>query len=277
MTRRIFLGLAILACLLVVDVGKVRANQNSDLDRLVDALKFDETIEVMRAEGLRYGKEVGNDMLSETDPTGWAATIERIYDTTKMQSLIKRRFQAELAHADIGPMLRYFESPEGAEIVRLETAARRAFLDRDTEEMATGQYHTLRSQDARIIDQIQTLINDSDLVELNVMGALNSSMMFYRGLNDGGAIEMSEADMLADVWSQEENARNDAQDWLGAFLALAYQPLESVQLDAYIAFYQTDTGRVLNRAIFAAFDALYEETSYLLGLSVAQHLQSEPI
>jgi len=115
------------------------------------------------------------------------------------------------------------------------------------------------------------------LIERNVMGALNSNLVFYNGLVDGGALEMSQADIVADVWSQEESVRDEARDWLNAFLLMAYEPLDKAELQAYIAFYQTPEGKVLNRAMFDAFDAMYEEVSYILGRALARHMQSEKL
>ena len=117
----------------------------------------------------------------------------------------------------------------------------------------------------------------SDLIEMNVTSTLNSSLMFYRGLHAGGALQMTEAEMLADIWSQEEDARREARDWLGAFFTVAYQPLEIAELQRYAEFYRTSEGRQLNQAIFEVFNAMYEETSYLLGLAVAKHITSEPL
>ena len=70
------------------------------------------------------------------------------------------------------------------------------------------------------------MIDDSDLIEFNVMGTLNSSLMFYRGLSDGGAYEATEDEIFADVWSQEEATRDSSAEWLGAFLMVAYEPLD---------------------------------------------------
>ena len=71
--------------------------------------------------------------------------------------------------------------------------------------------------------------------------------------------------------------REDSAGWIGAYLLTAYQPLEPDELDAYIAFWQTDEGRELNRALFATFDRMYAEISYLMGQAVAQHLRSQEL
>ena len=266
-----------LLVLLVIASPPARADQDGDTDRLIELLQFSETVEIMREEGLKYGADVGQEMLPDADTPTWQSTVARIYDADKMLALISEDFRIELREADLGPMLTYFSGEEGREIMQLEIDARRAFLDADTEAAAIEHYNRLRGEDAAVVAQIEQVISDSDLVEFNVMGALNSSLMFYRGLSDGGAYDASEAEMLTDVWAQEDETRRSSREWLGAFLTLAYQPLESEKLDRYAEFYRTPEGRELNRAIFATFDRMYEELSYLLGLAVADHMTSEPL
>lgn len=269
------LGLVLMMVLGLTTVA--HADRESDFATLIDLMEFEETIDIMRQEGIRYGADIARDMLPGTDMVAWEATVARIYNPEKLLILVEGRFRQELEDTDLAPILTYYQSDHGHEIVVLELAARRAFLDPGTEEAARTKYETLKADEAPLLAQVDALIADSDLVERNVMGTLNSSMMFYRGLNDGGAYEMTEDDMLADVWAQEDETRTDSAGWLGSFLAMAYQPVPTEQLDTYAAFYRTPEGRDLNRALFAGFDHMYEEVSYLLGLAVSKHLTSEPI
>ncbi|WP_299844472.1 DUF2059 domain-containing protein [uncultured Roseovarius sp.] len=263
---------------LLVPIGSVAlADRESDLDRLMDLLAFDETIAIMHEEGLRYGGQLAQDMLPDADAESWKSTVTRIYDEEKMLILISRDFRNELSDADLTPMLDYFSGADGREVVALELDARRAFLNPGIEAEAVDQFEAMKGENSALIDQVEALISDSDLVEFNVMGTLNASLMFYRGLSEGGVYDVPESEILADVWSQEEETRRSSREWLGAFLTKAYQPLEPEKLEVYASFYRTPAGRELNRAIFAAFDQMYEELSYLMGLAVAEHMSSEPL
>ena len=255
----------------------LQAERAPQIEALLEALKISETVEIMQQEGHSYGEDLANQLVPDADPEMWKQVIARIYDGDKMVALIADGFEAELTQSDLEPILNYYQSKDGGEIVALEVSARRAFLDPDTEAMAAEQFQDLAAQGGRLLEQIDIVMHDSDLVEMNVAGALNSDLMFYRGLTDGGAFEMTEDEMLTDVWAQEEDLRLSSRDWLQSFLLMAYQPLTPEQLDAYAAFYRTPEGRKLNRAIFVAFDQMYEEISYLLGLAVAQHMQSEKL
>ncbi|WP_338547975.1 DUF2059 domain-containing protein [Roseovarius phycicola] len=275
MTRVLSLVSATVFALLVTSPMARAAGE--DMAALIDALRIDETVEIMRKEGLRYGSELGAEMLPGVNAKAWQDQVARIYDTDKMAQVVTQGFETALDGKEIAEVVAFFTSETGQEIISLELSAREAFLNEDTEMAAMDAYERARDENSYLFQQVETLISDSDLVDYNVMGALNSNLMFYRGLADGGAFEMSEEDMLADVWSQEGDVRNDSEGWLGAFLILAYQPLGDDELEAYAEFYRSEQGKVLNAAIFEAYDQMYEELSYLLGRAVAQQMQSEEL
>lgn len=271
--------LSFVAATLVVVVTSLPAARaaGEDMAALIDAMRIDDTVEIMRKEGLRYGSELGTEMLPGVNPQTWQDMVGRIYDTEKMAKVVAQGFETALEGQEIAELVAFYTSETGQEIVSLELSAREAFLNEDTETAAMDAYEVAREADTPLFRQVETLIADSDLVDYNVMGALNSNLMFYRGLADGGAFEMSEEDMLADVWAQEGEIRDDSAGWLGAFLLLAYQPLDEDELEAYAEFYRSEQGQVLNAAIFEAYDQMYEELSYLLGRAVAQQMQSEEL
>ncbi len=271
--RRGFCAIA----LVVAGTMPVRAEPGDDVDRLITLLRFEETVEIMHLEGLRYGAQVGRELIPDADPESWTADVARLYDTDKMFAVVSADFRTELGNAELGPVIDYFASDEGQEIITHELAARRVFLEPGAEDAATARFRGLEDTNADLAAQIERLIDDSDLIEFNVMGTLNASLMFYRGLRDCGAYDVTEDEIFADVWSQEESTRQSSGEWLGAFLMVAYEPIDAAQLEAYAELYRTPGGRELNRAIFAAFDRMYEEISYLMGRAIGDHLKSTPL
>nr|WP_045681004.1 hypothetical protein [Roseovarius sp. BRH_c41] len=247
-----------------------------EVDRLMGALHFEETVEIMRAEGLRYGGDVGEEMLSPAERARWDRVVAGVYDAEQMLKQVQTNFAKAMEGADTGPLLAFFEG-QGAEIVSLEIAGRRALLDDGTEAAAEVRYAELAAAGAPIVEKVTTLITDSDLIERNVAGALNANLVFYRGLADGGGLDLSEDEMLAEIWAQESEMREETRDWMQAYLTMAYQPLSQEVMDAYIALYQSPEGKHLNRALFAAFDAMYEELSYQLGLATALQMDGEDL
>lgn len=253
------------------------ADEKPVLDRLMEALRIADTIAVMREEGRAYGEDVAADMLPNVNSDSWEKTVMRIHDPDRMQRVIRQGFQEALTKPQMQAVIDFYSRDPGAEIVALEISARHAFLEPEIEEQARARYAAGHADESRLRAQVDQMIAESDLIERNVSGAMNSTMMFYRGMMDGGELEMTEQDMLADLWSQEEAFRSDAENWLGGFLMMAYDPLPSDDLDKFLGFWRADAGRAFNSAMFKSFDRMYEDLSYLMGQAVAQHMQSEKL
>ena len=110
-----------------------------------------------------------------------------------------------------------------------------------------------------------------------MVGAMNASMQFYGGLVDGGALELSQDEILRDVWEQEEETRTDTREWVHGFLLMAYGPLEDSTLKTYTALSETPAGEAMNRALFAGFDRMYGDISYALGRAAARQMQTQDL
>ena len=261
---------------LVLLASPALADRAGDINRLITALRFEETIAIMRDEGLRYGGEVGQEMLAGRELARWDAIVAQVYDRDTMQARVTEGFATALDGVDLAPLLAFFEGP-GQEIVALELAARKSLLDPEVEVATEKLYNQMVKDGDVLVERVDVFIDDSDLIERNVTGALNANLVFYTGLADGGALDLPEADMLADIWAQEDDMRKQTETWLRSFLVMAYQPLARSKLEAYIALYQSPAGRDLNRALFAAFDGMYEDLSYQLGLAVALQMQGEDL
>lgn len=257
--------------------GPAHADRAARMATLVEALRIEETVRIMHDEGLVYGASLARDMMPEADTESWRRRVARIYDPERMRALVVAGLEEGLADVPLAPLVDFFTSGLGHKVVALELSTREAFLDRATEDAAREAYAALADTRAPILGRIETLIDDSDLVERNVTGILNSNLMLYRGLVDGGAYEMSGEDILRDVRAQADSVRADSAEWIGAYLLAAYRPLPPEELDRYIAFWRSDPGRALNRALFATYDRMYEEVSYLLGQSMAQYMRGRKL
>ena len=250
-------------------------------ERLVETLRLDEVIEIMRLEGLDHGAEIGESLLGPRAGRAWTATVSAIYREEALQarfaSLLEAALEGDAAVAE--DIEGFFGSETGQRILELEIGARRAMLDPAVDEDARSALVAMRAEEAPRLELLERFAAANDLIEQNVAGGLNSTFAFYTGLRDGGApgFDIGEKDMLADVWGQEEEIRADLEEWLFAYLALAYGPLEDGELDAYIAFSELPSGQALNAALFAAFNGLFEETSWQLGQAAGQLLASEDI
>lgn len=244
-------------------------------------LMIDDTLDVMRAEGLKHSTDLSDSLFPDQNTAAWAALVSRIYDTRKMQA----RFEAALAEAvgrdakTLAAAQEFFASDLGQRVMSLEIEARRTLLDDAAEAAAKSAWAGLVADKSARVDQITRFGRSNDLIESNVMGALNANLAFYRGLSAQGGFgdPISENQMLAEVWGQEAEIRSETTDWLYPFLALAYQPLTDAELDRYIAFSETDAGKRINSAIFVAFDAVMVRVSADLGHAAGQLMAGQDI
>lgn len=268
---------SVLAILVILAGMILPATLRADEDKeaLMQALRMGDTIAVLRNEGLAYGETLGNDMLPGGADRAWMAIVDRIYDAQRLETLVRQTF-SESFRAEAAALTAFFGSPDGAQIIEAELSARRAFIDDAVEDAAEQAWRDTAPDDPRLA-RIESYIEVNDLLESNVSGALNSNFMFYRGLSEGGALDMSEAEMLDDVWSQEDEIRRDTEVWLNSYLLLAYSGLSDATLDAYIAISETPQGQALNRALFDAFNRMNDEISYALGLAIADRMRGQDL
>lgn len=249
----------------------------ASVNDLLDALGVPEIIEIMRAEGLEYGDTLARDMIPSGGSDSWDATVERIYDEARMLETVRGTFTTSFGDADLAPLLAFFDSETGQQVVELELSAREAMRVQEIEDAARATFRDLEGTDSPTLATIAEFVAVNDLVEANLVGALNANYQFYLGMVDGGALDMSEADILTEVWSSEEETRTDTREWVYSFLLMAYRPLEDGVVTDYIALSQTEPGRALNRALFAGFNTMYDDISYALGLAVARQMQVQEL
>lgn len=270
--------IALVFCVVLASAVPLSAGTTADLTRL---LRIDDVMEVMRAEGLDYGADLQPELFPGSGAARWLGLVAEIYEPDAMLQRFEAVFGPEMAAepAALTASLDFFASEQGQRIVELELAARKALLDEAVEEAARAQAAEMRRDDDPRVGMITRFAEANDLIERNVAGALNANLAFYRGMVAGGAFDggLSEGEILADVWSQEAEVRRETEEWLFPFLAMAYQPLSDDDLRAYLAFSETPPGQVLNAALFAGFDAMFEVISQDLGLAAARMMSSEDL
>ena len=245
------------------------------------SLRIGDVLDVMRAEGMQHSTELSDSLFPGENAAAWAAVVSLIYDTGKMQA----RFEQVLAKAvgDDAQTLEaaqvFFASELGQRIMALEIDARRTLLDKAAEATAKEDWEGLVAGKSPRAEQIIRFGGVNDLIESNVMGALNANLAFYRGLSGTGGFgdPMPEDQMLAEVWGQEPDIRRDTVEWLYPFLAVAYQSLTDAELERYIAFSQTEAGQKINAAIFVAFDAVMVKISADLGQAAGRLMEGQDI
>jgi len=256
-----------------------RAEVAPEVEALLDAMDMRELLEVMHLEGQDYGTMLEDELFPGRGGAAWSAIVSQTYDPTVMYDRFASRFSDELEGEDVARMTDFFASDIGQRIVAYEITAREALLEDGIEEAAQETLRVREAEDDPRLALVREFVEANDLVESNVMGAMNANYAFYVGLMDGNAFprQMGEQDILTDVWSQEEEIRADTEEWVHSYLLMAYQPLSDEDLQTYIDMARTPEGRALNRALFAAFDEVFTDISATLGLAAARFIAGQDI
>ncbi|TCM77322.1 DUF2059 domain-containing protein [Rhodovulum steppense] len=275
---RRLLVLPILVFLLAFPVP-LRAGASGGLDTLLEALALDDLVAIMREEGLGHADELADEMFPGRGGARWKAAVMQIYDGGRMSGELRDSLSATLAGADLDLLLDFFTSDEGARIVSLELSARRALLDEAVKAASRERLEEMQADDDPRLELIGRFVEANNLVEANVAGALNANYAFYSGLADGRAFDfdLTEEQMLADVWGQEQEIRDETRDWIYSYLAMAYAPLPDAALKAYVAISETREGAALNAALFKAFDTSFTRISRELGLAAAGFIAGQDL
>lgn len=252
-----------------------------DAAALFDILRLPDMLAILQTEGQDYGQSLKDGMFAGSGGAAWSAKVSDIYDIGRMQSAFGDSFRVALGDdaTAMAQAAAFFSSDLGIRILSFELDARRALLDEAAEDAAKLEWSRIEAEDGDRADLIRQFVEANDLIESNVMGALNANLAFFRGLSHGGALgpEMTEDEMLSSVWSQEAEVREQTTEWLFPYLTLAYAPLTDAELESYIAYSQSPAGQTLNAALFAAFAGVFDPISRALGAAAAIQMQGQDI
>lgn len=265
-------GVATSAWAVPRDVTPVGQNETQTYDKLWSLLRLNELLDIMHEEGASMALEADVDLLGHPGGDPWRRRVQAIYDVDRLKSEAESAIKAALDAAHLDALCDFYETDDVQSVVDLEITARRAFLDADVEDRARRAWLSGRILTTHE-EAILRFVEVNDLVERNVMGALNSNYAFLRAMTDAHPVadeKLTEQEILFEVWSQEKEIRRDTSEWLFAFLSMAYGPLPQDVLDDYVAFSETEAGHALNQAMFEALDQIYVRLSADLGRAVGE-------
>nr|WP_111301804.1 hypothetical protein [Paracoccus saliphilus] len=251
-------------------------------ERIWQRLDLAGMMPILRDEAVREAGRLEEEGLIQGNGPPWPEVVAQIHDIRRLEEMFRMAVAEALPRVDnerLDRGLRFYEQGLGRRLVVLETDARRALLTEDTENEARQAFERALDQDAPRAEQILRLIDRADLVAPNVASGLNASLAFSRGFADGGGFDMPLTDeqAMAEAWAQQEQIEVDATEWLQGFLMPAYAPLTDAEMEAYIAYASSREGQALAQVLFAAFDKVFAQTSYDMGLAAALRLQGRQL
>jgi len=265
------------ALALPLRAGTADAPADPAAAELTAILRMPDLFDVMAKEGAAYGEELDKSYFGGEGGADWRAVVARIYAPDRLAQTFDAAFARELAKTgtDPAPALAFLRAPLGRRIVDLEISARVAMLDDDVEAAGGDKVRELEQASSPRLEELRRFADANHLIDMNVTSALNANIAFLRGLSAAAPANMalSEDEILSQVWSQEDSVRASTSSWLMTFLVMAYSPLADRELGEYITFSETPEGSALNRALFAAYDAVFSRVSGELGWAVGQWMQ----
>ncbi len=242
---------------------------------LVDLLELQEAAVILSDEGLSHAEALNQEMLGGQGGPGWQMQVESIHDAGRMVEMVRRALEETMTPDEVETAIAFYSADLGSRIVALENAGRAAIADREVELIARANYGVLAGDHDPRIALVRRLIDAADMIDRNVSTALNSNFQFLRGMRDGGALEDSDEDLLADIGTDLDAVTEDTSVWVHAYMLLAYHPLSDAEIEDYATFAETDAGRALNRGLFDGFGKAYEDISYALGRAAALNMVDE--
>lgn len=257
-------------------VSPATADPGSLVARYYAALKMEDVFDILRDEGIESALKTAEEDESITASPAWTSRVNNIYTIEKMDAAFRHGIEGGTALEASEEALLFFESALGRRIVDIELDARRALGDDDVEAAMREKVLALAEENPNRLKMYEAFISVNNLVDSNVMGALNSNLAFYRGLGTNPLFgTMDESTMLAQVYEQEADIREDMEDWTMNFSALAYALLTDDELADYIAISDSRAGQIMNTALFAGFDKVFEMHSFELGRAMAEFMEGD--
>lgn len=270
------------AAVIADDLADNRIAQSAVEGRLWAALRLDDLLPILQSEALVQADDMAAILFERGSDAGWVDRVAEIHDPQRLAELLREGMTTALAEQPteaISAGVAFYETDLGRQIARLDLQGRQAMLDSDAEAAAIAAYRDAERIGGQRVDQLQELLDQTDLIEQNVASGLNAALAFAYGFADAGGyqVPMSEAEILAETWAQEGEIRSQTQEWIMAYLYLAYAPLTEDELGAFVRFATSDAGRALWSTQMSGFDHVYRTTSYDMGQAAALHISGRQL
>ncbi|WP_425090402.1 DUF2059 domain-containing protein [Tropicimonas sp. S265A] len=268
----------ILASTLVLSTA-LTADATPRAEGLLTAIGADKMIELMRVEGLEYGAGLADDMFPGRGGDRWEKMVSDIYDVDRMMATFIDGFATSFDEEYFAPVEDFYASEIGKEVVALELATREAFLEEGIEDAARDAIPGFEENRPETFAKVAEFIEINSLIDENVIGALNANFAFMTGLSDGGGFptDLTQNQILNDVWAQEAEIRQNSTEWLFAYLLMAYSSLPDEDMEQYLELSRSQAGQALTRALFEGFDDMFVEISRDLGIAASQFMAGEEL
>jgi hypothetical protein len=247
-------------------VGVGAHAQTAMYDKLYTALHLNDIVEIIRDEGIDEANTMAKIYLnSQGQIETFGNDIDTLYNLTNLSTFVLDGMSSRLTENDAEVALVFYNGLLGAKIARLEASARLAISDSAVESMSIEIANSAGSQASERYKVLKKNMEQLDLVEHNMKGAFASQYGFLTELSKAADINLSQDQILSMLSGSEEELREEVSAWLMGYSYMAYQPLNDDDLQLYLDFLVSPSGKALNEALFGVFNALSVKTAGVLG------------
>lgn len=243
-----------------------QTQSEDDYDRLLRALDVTALYDVLEKEGEGIIKSIA----PTTPDTTWIARGTALFAPNMTKPAFEEAFRAAMPQEHLAAAIKFQESPLAQEIIAREFTARRVL--HTPEEFATRRAAFLEiehSDDARVA--LMRDLEDANATIANSTQNYTTSLYYLRmGMYHAAEQVFPEAQVRADTMAQFNEAWRQNEEFFMVFALLAYDGMREEDIRAYIAFCQSDAGRALNGAAFAASGSLHNRLYYALGMMMVR-------
>lgn len=265
-------------CLLAAHVAPVWAQDG--VDALIQALDLRTMAEVLEQSATEGALAMDGDWLNGQGGAHWQDRVGSIIRPGRYLEGFRAAVARDLTPEQIEDLLAFYEAPLGQLAVSLESSANVAMRDPGIEAHAMETVAQMWQAEDPALKQIAEYDDILKLTERNTAATLAANLSFFRGIKDVGGAEWIKSlggSIEEIVWAEEALIRDQAQDWLWAFLNLAHGPLSQADKDAYFAFSRGPASQDLNTAIFEGYAAVNGQIMYEIGRALGQALKASSL
>ena len=253
----------------------------ADIEGLAQAIGLERLLSVMQREGEAQLEALEGELFAGQQSASWRARVVSLHDPVAMREATIKGLELALKDhpQEVARIIATLGKGSVARLVQLEIDAREVLLDPLAQDMAILAWERQQGQGGRRLEQINRVIAAGDLVEQNVVGTMNTSMAFNKGLRAGGGgdLALPDGEMMASLWEQQEHIRADTADWLMPCMLLAWQPLSDEEVEPWVRFSESAEGRLLGQALFSTFDTMFDGIAYQMGMAVGRELSEREL
>ena len=168
--------------------------------------------------------------------------------------------------------INFYETPLGKKLIKDELITRRALKNEIKKIQAKKILNQLKYFKPNRLKLYQKIIEENNYIEDNISSSMNSNLAFYQGYSlslPSDKQGLLEAEIISKIWKNENETRERMTEWVLGFTAFTFKDLTSKELNLYLEFSESTSGKLLNNSINYILDKAFEDQSYKLGQAFA--------